>query len=261
MAKLSTKEITAMGREFVLNHHDGVRFTEIVNHIMALHPDAARNTVNTQIADALVASFPKEIAKPSRGLYVPIVAKPVTGPSVGVGIAVGSIPTSPTSYKEDDFYEPFAAYLQDDLEEATVAEPMGGAAFKDKWGTPDVVGVYRPLRSDLIPFTPEIIAAEIKIDPYQSVVAFGQAVAYRLFATKSYIVMPSSMSQSDQARLESLCLLFGIGFVLFDAGDPARPGFRIRARALRFTPDAFYVNEFARRLHEAFPDRFVSLFQ
>jgi len=261
MAKLSTKEITALGREFVLSRPGGVRFTEIVNHIMALHPDAVKNTVATQVADVLVATYPAEIAKPSRGLYVPISDE--TKPSLTAPATSGApaTPVVPSTYKEEDFYGAFAAYLQDDLDEATVAQAMGGAGFKDKWGTPDVVGVYRPLRSDLIPFTPEIIAAEIKIDAYQSVVAFGQAVAYRLFAAKSYIVMPSTMSQVDQSRLDALCLLFGVGFVLFDPSDPVQPRFQIRVRASRFAPDAFYVNEFARRLHEGYPDRFVALFQ
>lgn len=259
MAKLTTKEITALGREFVLSRPDGARFTEIVNHIMSLHPDAVKNTVSTQIGDALVSTYPAEIAKPSRGLYVPI---PLDGPPASASAALPqvSLTPAPPSHKEEDFYEAFAAYLQDDLDEATVAKPMGGAGFKDKWGTPDVVGVYRPHRSDLIPFTPEIIAAEIKIDPYQSVVAFGQAVAYRLFASKSYIVMPSTLSQADQSRLDALCLLFGIGFVLFDPADVTQPHFQIRVRAMRFNPDTFYVNEFARRLHETYPDRFNALF-
>lgn len=164
MAKLSTKEIIALGRDFVLAHPDGVRFTEIVNHIMGMHPDAVRNTVGTQIADLLVASFPTEIAKPSRGLYVPLNDASGTSPALPVSpVPIDSHAKS--AIKEDDFYEAFAAYLQDDLDEATVAEAIGGATFKDKWGTPDVVGVYRPLRSDLIPFTPEIVVAEIRLTP------------------------------------------------------------------------------------------------
>jgi hypothetical protein len=257
MAKLTTKEITALGREFVLSRPDGARFTEIVNHIMSLHPDAVKNTVSTQIGDALVSTYPAEIGKPSRGLYVPI----LQDGALTTGTVPQVLPTpAPPLHREEDFYDAFAAYLQDDLDEATGAKPMGGAGFKDKWGTPDVVGVYRPHRSDLIPFTPEIIAAEIKGDPYQSVVAFGQAVAYRLFASKSYIVMPSTLSQADQSRLDALCLLFGIGFVLFDTADITQPRFQIRVRAMRFNPDTFYVNEFARRLHETYPDRFNALF-
>jgi hypothetical protein len=73
--------------------------------------------------------------------------------------------------------------------------------------------------------------------------------------------MPSTLSQADQSRLESLCILFGIGFVLFDPADASDPGFNIRVRAQRFIPDAFYVNEFARRLNEAFPERFAKLFE
>lgn len=42
--------------------------------------------------------------------------------------------------------------------------------MKSKWGTPDVVGVYKPLASQLIKFDLEIVSAEIKIDPQAPVV-------------------------------------------------------------------------------------------
>ena len=94
--------------------------------------------------------------------------------------------------------------------------------MQKKWGTPDVVGVYKPLASHRIKFDIELISAEIKIDPLQPVVAFGQAAAYRLFSAKSYVVMPESISEEDYSRLEALCILFGIGLVLFklDVEDP-----------------------------------------
>lgn len=256
MAKLTTKQITALGREFVLRHPEGVKFAEIVRYIMAQHPESAKNTVGTQVAEHLVAAYPSEITKPSRGLYVA-----VSGAAPPGGTPAPPPPGAPARFKEEDFYAPFANYLRDDLDEATAAEPIGGAALRDKWGTPDVVGVYRALRSDPIQFAPEIIAAEIKIDPFQSIVAFGQAIAYRLFATKAYIVMPTTLAAADQSRLESLCLLHGIGLVLFEAADAADPRFQIRVRAIRVNPDAFYANEFARRLHEAQPERFRALFQ
>src|ERR1035438_3063705 len=116
--------------------------------------------------------------------------------------------------------------------------------MKSKWGTPDVVGIYKPLASNLIKFPLEIISAEIKIDPQAPVVAFGQAVAYRLFSTKTYIAMPTTLAEQDKSRLESLCMLFGIGLVLFELNKNA-PKFSIRGRAQRFSPDMFYVNEFA----------------
>jgi hypothetical protein len=149
--------------------------------------------------------------------------------------------------KESEFYEPFAEWLKNDLDEVTEVASLGGAGLKSKWGTPDVVGIYKPLASNLIKFSIEILSAEIKIDPQAPVVAFGQAVAYRLFSTKTYIAMPRTLTEEDQSRLESLCMLFGVGLMLFDLNKDA-PQFSIRVSAERFSPDMFYVNEFADRL-------------
>ena len=68
----------------------------------------------------------------------------------------------------------------------------------------------------------EIIAAEIKIDARSPVIAFGQATAYRLFSTKSYIVLPKHGQEADLDRVEALAVLFGIGLVVFD-GPPTAP--------------------------------------
>jgi hypothetical protein len=59
--------------------------------------------------------------------------------------------------------------------------------------------------------------------------------------------MPTTLTEEDKDRLESLCMLFGVGLVLFDLNKDA-PGFSPRVRAQRFFPDMFYVNEFAERL-------------
>ena len=56
-------------------------------------------------------------------------------------------------------------------------------------------------------------------------------------------------------------MLFGIGLVLFDENEPRNPDFAIRVRAQRFTPDMFYVNEFAERLKESDPENFERLFR
>jgi hypothetical protein len=61
--------------------------------------------------------------------------------------------------------------------------------------------------------------------------------------------MPRTMSEEDFSRLESLSMLFGIGLVVFSP-DVAAPNFEIRVRAQRFSPDMFYVNEFADRLRQ-----------
>jgi hypothetical protein len=84
-----------------------------------------------------------------------------------------------------------------------------------------VVRIYKPLASNLIKFPIEIVSAEIKIDPQAPVVAFGQSVAYRLFSTKTYVAMPRTLTEEDQSRLESLCMLFGVGLVIFDLNRDA----------------------------------------
>jgi hypothetical protein len=54
-------------------------------------------------------------------------------------------------------------------------------------------------------------------------------------------------------------MLFGIGLVLFKP-DAKDPGFAVRVRAQRFSPDMFYVNEFAERLYQLDPRAFNQLF-
>jgi hypothetical protein len=253
MAKLSTHQIRELARQIVAQNKGGIRYGDLIEKISAPNVETPINTIHGSIWD-LHLRYPQEISKPSRGLYVP---------SDGTSAVLASAPEpakTPPKFKEEDFYEPFASWLKNDLDEVTDAAALGGASMGKKWGTPDVVGVYKPLASNLIKFPIEIASAEIKTDPAQPVVAFGQAIAYRLFSTKTYIAMPTSLTLEDQSRLEALCMLFGVGLVLFEP-DPAKPSFQIRVRAQKFTPDMFYVNEFAERLKEFDSDKFEQLFR
>jgi hypothetical protein len=253
MAKLNREEIRDLARQFVKENPGGIRYSDLLSRIHEQHPETPPNSIAGAAWD-LASRFPTEVAKPSRGLFIPANAHD------------GEIQSQHTEdskvvsrVREEEIYAPFADWLKNELDEATVAVPIGGSGFREKWGTPDVVGVYKPLASHRIKFDLEIIAAEIKSDPQAPVVAFGQAAAYRLFAAKSYIVMSSELSERDYARLEALCMLFGIGLVLFDP-NPTDPGFTIRVRAQRFSPDMFFVNEFADRLHQVDPSIFNKLF-
>jgi hypothetical protein len=133
-------------------------------------------------------------------------------------------------------------------EACTKAIPVGGAMMKDKFGTPDVIGVYRPSYDDIIQFPMEIVSAEIKVSGDSLITAFGQACSYKLFSHKSYIVVPKTAPQSDIDRLDSLCLIFGIGLVVFNPSSPEDPDFEIRTRTTKHDPDMFYVNEKIKRI-------------
>lgn len=252
MAKLTQEGIRDLARELVQGNPQGIRYKVLVNRIATDHPETPINTIHGSVWD-LGTRYPNEISKPSRGLYVPITNASAPSPESSKVVTASKL-------KEMEFYGPFADWLKNELDEATDALPLGGSSLRNKWGTPDVVGVYKPSAADRIKFTPEIVSAEIKIDPQEPVVAFGQGVAYRLFSTKSYVVMPSTMSPEDSDRLEALCLLYGIGLVLFDL-SPQKPDFQIRVRAQRFEPDMFYVNEFAERLFKTDPKAFAELFR
>ena len=232
-----------------------MRFKKLVDAVYALHPEFNFNTVFTQVS-YLSQKRPEQVIKPSRGLYQ--LAEDADAESID-NENQSIKEKSAGKMREDDFYQSFADFLKSDLDEATEAEPIGGAGLKAKWGTPDVIGVYKPQAADLLKFPMELIAGEVKIDPQHPVVAFGQAVAYRLFAHKSYIAMPTTLSESDQGRLETLCMLFGVGLVLFDL-DKKNPNYVIRVRAQRFNPDWFYVNELAERLKSHDSEKFQKLF-
>jgi hypothetical protein len=251
MAKLSVKEIQTLAKKIVAESPGGIRYSALVQRISMENPETPKNTLHGAVWD-LATRFPSDITKPSRGLFLP--ANSTEG-----GVTVTPPVLLPVKVKEEDFYEPFADWLKNELDEATVAIPLGGAGLQKKWGTPDVIGVYKALASHRIKFDLEIISAEIKIDPQQPVVAFGQAAAYRLFSAKSYVVMPNSISEEDYSRLEALCMLFGIGLVLFET-NAEDPDFKIRVRAQRYQPDMFYVNEFAERIYQIDPATFNRLF-
>lgn len=251
MAKLSIKEVRELAKAIIGANPGGVRYGALVKQVAAQHPETPINTIHGAVWD-LEKTFPSEIQKPSRGLFTLATTALETAPAPG-------LPAS-TAPAEDAFYGSFAEWLKKDLDEATEAIPIGGSGLRGKWGTPDVVGTFKPLASNRVKFDLEIISAEVKTASGESITAFGQATAYRLFSHKVYLVMPGTLPEIDQSRLESLAILFGIGFVQFDL-NPDDPRYRVRVRAQRFAPDMFYVNEFADRLHDHNRSAFNQLFQ
>ena len=154
MAKLNVNKIRDLGLEIISQHPGGIHYGELVKRIAAAHPETPTNTIHGSVWD-LATRFPETVVKPSRGLYKPASAD----------VAGEQVPVTTPKVKEEDFYRPFAEYLKNDLDEVTTVASLGGSVLKTKWGTPDVVGVYKSLASNLIKFQPEIVAAEIKSDP------------------------------------------------------------------------------------------------
>jgi hypothetical protein len=250
MAKLSVKEIQSEALKIIKAHPGGIKYSALITEILEGNPETPKTTIGATLSNLHIACA-DAFRKPGRGIYQPL--------DGGQNPVPQNVLTAPR-VKEEDFYESFGEWLKNELDEVTDVVALGGASFRTKWGTPDVLGVYKPLASNLIKFPVEIVSGEVKTNPVESITAFGQAAAYRLFSAKTYVAMPASIAEDDLGRLESLCMLFGVGLVLFDL-DPKVPNYRIRMRAQRFSADMFYVNELADRLKTQDPATFEKLFR
>lgn len=174
-----TKRIKDKALELLEQFPKGLRYSELHAKISDSDPTFNANTVNGSIWN-LDAIFPDKIYKPSKGLFRLLKYKPAdveANEPAPVSVVA-------TKVKEEDFYEPFADWLTNEIEDVTVAIPLGRNKFKDKWGTPDVIGKRESRRSDIIKGTTEIVSAEIKTDTLQLITAFGQACAYKIFSNK-----------------------------------------------------------------------------
>ncbi|HEY5123016.1 MAG TPA: hypothetical protein VIK14_04705 [Ignavibacteria bacterium] len=235
-----TGQIRKIALEILAGRPDGIRYSELGRAIQTTNPSFNSNTINGATWD-LDATYPKEIYKPDRGVFrlIKFREEVLTQPDQ----TVITKKSKTAIISEEDFYQPFADWLVNELEECTSAIALGGNIFKDKWGTPDVIGKRESKRSDIIQFPTEIISAEIKTDSNGLITAFGQSCAYKIFSHKSYIVVPKESQVEDITRLDTLCRQFGIGLILFNHTKKDTPNFEIRVRATRHDPDMFFVNK------------------
>ena len=225
--------------ELIKASPDGLRYSELFRKLRDGPPSFNAGTINSTIWN-LDAVLPELVWKPSKGLYRHTSYKEVQS----VEESNASIEQPQPKIREDQFYQPFADWLKNEAEEVTHAIPLGGNIFRDRWGTPDVIGKKESRRSDVIKAPTEIVAAEIKADTMQLVTAYGQACAYRLFCHRSYLVIPHQANADEIARIDALCEISGVGLVTFDAEDPKLPCFTQLVRPRPHQPDLFYTNRY-----------------
>lgn len=236
--------IRASAFELLSCHPGGLRFSELNRLIRQLDPTLKAKTVSNSIWN-LDSANPDKVYKPIRGVYrlvsfrddgdAPTSIKPRRAAAV-------------QRFREDEFYPLFANWLRDDLEEVTHAIALGGNAFRDRWGTPDVLGKNESRRSDVIKGPTSIVAAEIKVDTAGLVVGFGQACAYRLFCHKSYLVIPRQTPAEELTRIDALCQMFGLGLVTFNPKNLGSPDFQLVVRPVKHEPDLFYTNRYIKHV-------------
>lgn len=231
------EEIKSVALKILMSNPGGIRYADLVRKINVELPLVPLNTVHGNVWN-LDTRLPSEVYKPERGVFRHVKFREQEAGEEQ------KPPTEVEKTREEVFYKPFADWLVNTTGECTRATPLGKNKFKDKWGTPDVIGKLGPRPGDIIRFEPEIVSAELKLDPSNLITAFGQACAYKLFSHKSYLVIPKNSPATDVARLDALCLIFGIGLVLFDSSNIVDPDFTIKTRPIKHDPDMFYVNEY-----------------
>ena len=234
MLQAVKEQILEIATEILCDEPQGMRTGELTPKIRASLQDyKLKGGIHGTLLE-YARSPGAAIYQPSRGWFKHTKFRN-SGPS--------QIPAQPKSEKaaETAFYEPFADGLME-RQECTKAIRVGGAKLGKKWGTPDVMGVRKPLVGDIVQFPVEVFSAEIKVTGDNLITAFGQACSYKLFSHRSFIVVPRSSPSEDIDRLDSLCQIFGIGLVLFDP-SPQNPNFEFRTRAQKHDPDMFYLNE------------------
>lgn len=258
--KFNRKQIHARALAILEEEEGGIRWGEILKRIHSDAPETPPNSIHGAIQVLFQSN--DDIVKVARGTYQ--LAKYVDAESSDAkaeDAATASLPvkvSGPKPITEQDFYDSFAEWLEEN-DEATVAKALGGSSFGGKWGTPDVIGVLKPRAQDIFKFEPQVVTAEIKAVPGQPVVAFGQAVAYRLFSHKSYIVVPNTTSSDDMNRLKSLCSIHGVGLVTFTL-NVEQPDYLVIVLPAVASPDMFYVNTMLDRLKASEPGLLNNLF-
>lgn len=156
-------------------------------------------------------------------------------------------------FKESDLEEPLALFARTNISDIKEACSVGTARRGKKFANPDVIGITKANPGARLKFPPQIHAFEIKKDAKHALEAFGQAVAYRLFASKSYIVLPEVALTDDLDRISSLCSLHGIGLITYNEkeGVSNNMKFSIISNAVRQDTDPFWVDDFVTKLVES----------
>lgn len=264
MAKLNRNQIQDEARAILAANPGGLRWAEVLKAIGTAHPDTPGNSIRG--ATHILFQGADDIVKIARGTYqLARFAEADAAETVAQDEVVAATPVAidadapgTASVSEQAFYASFAEWLEEN-DEVTVAGALGGSVLGGKWGTPDVIGVLKPRAQDIFKFEPQIVTAEIKATPGQPVVAFGQAVAYRLFSHKSYIVVPRTTTSDDMNRLTSLCSIHGVGLVVFTL-DANQPDYSVVVLPAVASPDMFYVNTMLDRLKASEPRLLNRLF-
>lgn len=215
---------------------NGIRFTALVKKV-ATETGENENTCQGSLYN-LPKEFPDKISRPYRGLFIL-----KENEKFLKDVEQNFDKKTEIKLTENDIYQPAKDYLLS-REECTHAVIIGGNIFGKKWGTPDILGAIRA-SSDAVYKPPlEIVAVEIKDEGYSPVEALGQAMAYKLFSHRTWLILPDD---SDLDRIEGIAISANIGLISFSRKSQ-KFDFTTLNRPMSGHPDFLEVNNILEEL-------------
>lgn len=140
------ERVRAIAFDLLERNSPGLRFSELQRQIQLVDPKLKPGTINTSIWNLDVV-FPERVYKPSKGLFRLVQFRPMEMELAKPSAAQKS---GRPRIREESFYPLFASWLKNELEDVTHAIALGRNVFRDRWGTPDVLGKAESKRSDVI---------------------------------------------------------------------------------------------------------------
>jgi hypothetical protein len=237
--------IRTIAIELLAKHPEGLRISHLVRGIVVVDQSLNPNTIKTAIwnLDKVGAD---QVCKPARGLLrLKVFKSPATVESRMDGLrqawSLAMAAKGPAL---------LANWLKRELQDVEQVMTPARNLFLGLCETPTVLGIAENPRGGEKAPPAGIVSAQMEVDTASVMKAFGQACAARLFARRSYLVVPKRQQIRELMHLHALCELFGLGLVLFDERSTAAPGFCLAVRPFDHDPDPIYEDRCFRQLED-----------
>lgn len=237
--------IRTIAIELLGKHPEGLRVSHLVRDIVVVDQCLNPNTIKAAIwnLDKVSAS---EVCRPARGqLRLKVFKDPTT-----LGSRMEGLRQAWCSAMAAKGPALLADWLKCELQDVEQVMTPTRNLFLGLCGTPTVLGIAENPRRGGQARLAGIVSAHMEVDTTSVMDAFGKACAARLFARRSYLVVPKRQQTSDLMNLHALCELFGLGLVLFDERSTAAPSFWLAVRPFDHDPDPIYEDRCFRQLEE-----------
>lgn len=224
-------------------HPEGLRFSHLLREIALVDPSLNAGTIKAVVWNLDKVSA-DQVYKPMRGLFRLVVFKePVSLKAREEGRL-----RARDLVMETKVTLLFAEWLEQELQDVDRAMTPIANLFSGLCGTPTVLGLAETRPSDSEAPLQGIVSAQIESQTSGHIDAFGHACAARLFARRSYLVVPKRKRLEELLHLNALCRMVGLGLVLFNDLSLAAPGFRLTVHPVDHDPDPVFESRCLQQL-------------